>query len=180
MTKWFDPLDLFYRKRLLDMLYIDPRGVREGTALIFFGKSVFEKHPSGGTDEPFDDQEDGDGGNDDDGNSWLTMRQIGLILKERVTCYHLHRCIHIILNILASASATLFTSSYQTEDCTKGKAKGDMISARVELDPTVIKLFPILLCIKSNLKSHRNKIINDLALKVLDFSLKLFQFKYLL
>ena len=28
------------------MLYIDPRGVREGIALIFFWKSVFEKHPS--------------------------------------------------------------------------------------------------------------------------------------
>ena len=28
------------------MLYIDPRGVREGIALIFFGKSVFEKHPN--------------------------------------------------------------------------------------------------------------------------------------
>ena len=26
------------------MLYIDPRGVREGTALILFWKSVFEKH----------------------------------------------------------------------------------------------------------------------------------------
>ena len=28
------------------MLYIDPRGVREGIALIFFWKSVFEKHPN--------------------------------------------------------------------------------------------------------------------------------------
>ena len=28
------------------MLYKDPRGVREGIALICFGKSVFEKHPS--------------------------------------------------------------------------------------------------------------------------------------
>ena len=28
------------------MLYIDPRGVREGIALIFFLKSVFEKHPN--------------------------------------------------------------------------------------------------------------------------------------
>ena len=28
------------------MLYIDPRGVREGIALIFFWKRVFEKHPS--------------------------------------------------------------------------------------------------------------------------------------
>ena len=44
-TKWWDPLDLSKLKKLLDMLYIDPRGVREGTALIFSGKSVFEKHP---------------------------------------------------------------------------------------------------------------------------------------
>ena len=35
-TKWFDLLDLSYRKKLLDMLCIDPRGVREGIALIFF------------------------------------------------------------------------------------------------------------------------------------------------
>ena len=48
LTKWFDPLDLSYRKKekLLDMLFIDPRGVREGTALIFLGKGVFEKHPN--------------------------------------------------------------------------------------------------------------------------------------
>ena len=46
MTKWFDLLDLSKQKKLLDMLYIDPRGVREGIALIFFWKSVFEKHPT--------------------------------------------------------------------------------------------------------------------------------------
>ena len=46
MTKWFDLLDLSYRKKLLDMLYIDPRGVREGIALIFVEKSVFERHPN--------------------------------------------------------------------------------------------------------------------------------------
>ena len=28
------------------MLYINPRGVREGIAIIFFGKSVLGKHPS--------------------------------------------------------------------------------------------------------------------------------------
>ena len=30
------------------MLSIDPRGAREGIALIFGKKHVFEKHPSGG------------------------------------------------------------------------------------------------------------------------------------
>ena len=30
------------------MLSIDPIGVRKGTALILFGKSVFEKHPNPG------------------------------------------------------------------------------------------------------------------------------------
>ena len=44
-TKWCDLLDLSYGRKLLDMLYIDPRGVRGGIALIFFWKSVFEKHP---------------------------------------------------------------------------------------------------------------------------------------
>ena len=47
-TKWCDLLDLSYGRKLLDMLYIDPRGVRGGIALIFFWKSVFEKHPSDG------------------------------------------------------------------------------------------------------------------------------------
>ena len=42
-VKWFDPLDLSYRKKLLDMLWIDPKGVREGTGLNLF-ESVFEKH----------------------------------------------------------------------------------------------------------------------------------------
>ena len=46
LTKWFDLLDLSKQKKLLDMLYIDPRGVREGIALIFFRKNVFEKHPN--------------------------------------------------------------------------------------------------------------------------------------
>ena len=47
MTKWFDLLDLSKQKKLLDLGYIYPRGVREGIALIFVGKSVLEKHPSG-------------------------------------------------------------------------------------------------------------------------------------
>ena len=38
LTKWFDPLDLSYRKKLQDMLYIDPKGVREGTGLNLFEK----------------------------------------------------------------------------------------------------------------------------------------------
>ena len=42
---WFDPLDLSNQKKLLDLGYIYPRGVREGVALFFFGKSVFLKHP---------------------------------------------------------------------------------------------------------------------------------------
>ena len=46
LTKWFDLLDLSKQKKLLDMLYIHPRGVREGIALIFSWKSVFEKHPT--------------------------------------------------------------------------------------------------------------------------------------
>ena len=37
-TKWCDLLDLSYGRKLLDMLYIDPRGVRGGIALIFFEK----------------------------------------------------------------------------------------------------------------------------------------------
>ena len=36
LTKWFDLLDLSKQKKLLDMLYIDTRGAREGIALIFF------------------------------------------------------------------------------------------------------------------------------------------------
>ena len=48
VVKWFDLLDLSKQKKLLDMLYIDPRGVPEGIALIFFRKSVSEKHPSAG------------------------------------------------------------------------------------------------------------------------------------
>ena len=46
MTKWFDPLDLSNQKKLLDLGYIYPRGVRGGVALFFFGKSVFLKHPT--------------------------------------------------------------------------------------------------------------------------------------
>ena len=46
MTKWCDPLDLSKQKKLLDLGYIYPRGVRGGVALFFFGKSVFLKHPS--------------------------------------------------------------------------------------------------------------------------------------
>ena len=45
MAKWFDPLDLSNQKKLLDLGYIYPRGVRGGVALFFFGKSVFLKHP---------------------------------------------------------------------------------------------------------------------------------------
>ena len=47
-TKWCGVVwyDLSYRQKLLDMLYIDPRGVRGGIALIFFWKSVFQKHPT--------------------------------------------------------------------------------------------------------------------------------------
>ena len=46
LTKWFDPLDLSNQKKLLDLGYIYPRGVRGGVALFFFGKSVFLKHPT--------------------------------------------------------------------------------------------------------------------------------------
>ena len=41
LTKWCDLLDLSYRKKLWDTLFIDPRGVREVIALIFFLKNVF-------------------------------------------------------------------------------------------------------------------------------------------
>ena len=47
---WFDPLDLSNQKKLLDLGYIYPRGVRGGVALFFFGKSVFLKHPNVGGD----------------------------------------------------------------------------------------------------------------------------------
>ena len=41
-----DLRDASASKKLLDMLHIDPRGVREGIALIFFSETVFfEKHP---------------------------------------------------------------------------------------------------------------------------------------
>ena len=56
LTKWFDPLDLSNQKKLLDLGYIYPRGVRGGVALFFFGKSVFLKHPSIHPDKPFADQ----------------------------------------------------------------------------------------------------------------------------
>ena len=36
LTKWFDPLDLSNQKKLLDLGYIYPRGVRGGVALFFF------------------------------------------------------------------------------------------------------------------------------------------------
>ena len=36
LTKWFDPLDLSKQKKLLDLGYIYPRGVRGGVALFFF------------------------------------------------------------------------------------------------------------------------------------------------
>ena len=36
LTKWFDPLDLCKQKKLLDLDYIYPRGVRGGVALFFF------------------------------------------------------------------------------------------------------------------------------------------------
>ena len=48
-TKWCDLLDLSKWKKLLDLVYIYPWGVRGGIALIFFWKSVFEKHPSAST-----------------------------------------------------------------------------------------------------------------------------------
>ena len=49
---WFDPLDLSNQKKLLDLGYIYPRGVRGGVALFFLEKSVFLKHPNrhAGTD----------------------------------------------------------------------------------------------------------------------------------
>ena len=34
------------RKKLLDLVYIYPGGVRTGSHLLFFGKSAFLKHPS--------------------------------------------------------------------------------------------------------------------------------------
>ena len=46
LTKWFDPLDLSNQKKLLDLGYVYPRGVRGGVALFFFWKSVFLKHPN--------------------------------------------------------------------------------------------------------------------------------------
>ena len=46
-TKWFDPLDLSYRKKLLDLVYIHPWGVRTGIAIFFFDKVSFLKHPNG-------------------------------------------------------------------------------------------------------------------------------------
>ena len=45
-TKWCDPLDLSKLKKLLDLAYIYPRGVRRGAALFFFWKSVFMEHPN--------------------------------------------------------------------------------------------------------------------------------------
>ena len=45
-TKWCDPLDLSKQKKLLDLGYIYPIGVRGGAALFFGWKSVFTKHPS--------------------------------------------------------------------------------------------------------------------------------------
>ena len=41
LTKWFDPLDLSNQKKLLDLGYIYPRGMRGGVALFFFLKKVF-------------------------------------------------------------------------------------------------------------------------------------------
>ena len=35
-TEWCDPLDLSKLKKLLDLAYIYPRGVRRGAALFFF------------------------------------------------------------------------------------------------------------------------------------------------
>ena len=41
LTKWFDPLDLSYRKKLLDLVYIHPWGVRTGIAIFFLPKCHF-------------------------------------------------------------------------------------------------------------------------------------------
>ena len=41
-----DPLDLSKQKKLLDLGYIYPRGVRGGAALFFGWKSVFTEHPT--------------------------------------------------------------------------------------------------------------------------------------
>ena len=40
-TKWWDLLDLSKQKKLLDLGYIYPRGVRGGVALFFFEKVFF-------------------------------------------------------------------------------------------------------------------------------------------
>ena len=45
LTKCWDPLELSKRKKLLDLDYIYPGGVRTGSHLFFWGKSGFLKHP---------------------------------------------------------------------------------------------------------------------------------------
>ena len=44
LTKCWDPLELSKRKKLLDLDYIYPGGVRTGSHLFFWGKSGFLKH----------------------------------------------------------------------------------------------------------------------------------------
>ena len=46
LTKWWDLLDLSKRKKLLDLVYIHPRGVRESIPLFFFGKVAIVVHPN--------------------------------------------------------------------------------------------------------------------------------------
>ena len=43
-TSWLDPLDLSNQKKLLDLVYICPRGTRDGMPYFLLGKSVFVKH----------------------------------------------------------------------------------------------------------------------------------------
>ena len=47
LTKCWDPLELSKGKKLLDLVYIYPRGVRSGSHLFFLRKSAFLKHPNG-------------------------------------------------------------------------------------------------------------------------------------
>ena len=54
-------------------------------------------------------------------------------------------------------SISFISTFYQTEDCSKGKAKGDVISAKMIYDPAVTKLFPNQLS-KLNLSEERQRI----------------------